>query len=213
MASNQTLKSLWRAHRIVRLLVDWKGATVRELAAELDMPLSTMYDYVKTRAFIDRIRKKSDGRFYVTSTFLEIGNQVRRNNDIYKVAEPEIRRLAEKTGEFAGLMIEEGNLGVLLSMKKGEKVKRLQVGRTYPGVKSRLNTTAFGKVILAQLSDKEVQGVIDQYGLHPRTENTITDREVLFDELGTIREQGYAFDDEECFEGMRGVGVSITKSN
>lgn len=210
MSSTQPLKSLCRANRIVERLVDMKAASVSELADEFDMPLSTMYEYVNTLESIDYIRKRSDGRYRVSSSFLEIGNQVRRNYAIYNVAEPEIRRLAEQTGEFAGLMIEEDNLGVLLSMKKGDKVKRLQVNRTYPGVKSRLNTTAFGKAILSQLSDEDIQNVIDQYGLHPKTENTITELEPLLDEMDRIRQRGYAFDDEECFEGMRGIGVPIT---
>lgn len=207
--SSTPLKSLCRANRIVERLAEMKAATVRELATEFDMPLSTMYEYVNTLETINYITRGSDGRYRVSSSFLEIGNQVRRNYDMYNVAEPEIRRLVEQTGEFAGLMIEEDNLGVLLSMKKGEKVKRLQVNRTYPGVKSRLNTTAYGKAILAQLPDEEIQAVTDQYGLHPRTDNTITELAPLLEEMDRVREQGYALDDEECFDGMRGIGVPI----
>lgn len=208
--SSQTLKSLCRANRIVKKLVDMKAASVSEIADEFDMPLSTMYDYINTLEDINYITKRSDGRYSVSSSFLEIGNQVRRNYDIYNIAEPELRRLAEQTGEFAGLMIKEDNVGVLLSMKKGEKVKRFQVSRTYPGVRSRLSTTAFGKATLAQLSDEEIKNVIEQYGFHPKTENTITELEPLLEEMDLIRQRGYAFDDEECFYGMRGVGVPVT---
>ncbi|WP_181692310.1 IclR family transcriptional regulator [Natronomonas sp. LN261] len=208
--SPQLLKSLRRANHIIERLVEMEAASVSELAEEFDMPLSTMYEYVNTLENINYITKRSDGRYRVSSSFLEIGNQVLRNHNVYDVAEPEIRRLAEQTGEFAGLMIEEDRAGVLVSMKKGEKVKRLQVNRTYPGVKSRLNTTAYGKAILAQFSDEEIREVTDRYGLHPRTENTITEVDPLLEEIDRIREQGYALDDEECFNGMRGVGVSIT---
>lgn len=207
--SSQPLKSLCRANRIVERLLEMQSATVRELADEFDMPLSTMYEYTNTLETINYITKGSDGRYRVSTSILEVGNKLRRNYDIYNVSEPEIRRLAEETGEFAGLMIEEDNLGVLLSMKKGDKVKRLQVNRTYPGVKSRLNTTAYGKAILAQFSNDEIHDVIDQYGLHPRTENTITEIEPLLEAMEVIRQRGYALDDEECFEGMRGVGVPI----
>jgi DNA-binding IclR family transcriptional regulator len=207
--SSAPLKSLSRANRIVERLVEMKSATVRELADDFDMPLSTMYEYVNTLETINHITKGSDGQYRVSSSFLKIGNQVRRNYDMYTVAEPEIRRLADETGEFAGLMIKEQNLGVLLSMKKGDKVKRLQVNRTYPGVKSRLNTTAYGKAILAQLSDDEIRDVTDQYGLHPRTENTVTELEPLLEEMELVRQRGYALDDEECFDGMRGIGVPI----
>jgi len=210
MASTQPLKSLCRANRIVQRLIELQTASVSELADEFDMPLSTTYEYVNTLEKIDYIRKQSDGRYCVGSAFLEMGNQARRNHAVYNVAEPELRRLAEETGEFAGLMIEEDDLGVLFSMKKGDKVKRLKVNRTYPGVKTRLHTTAFGKAILAQLSDDEIRDVVDQYGLHPRTENTITQLDSLLEEMERARERGVAFDDQECFEGMRGIGVPIT---
>ncbi|WP_128226261.1 IclR family transcriptional regulator [Halobacteriaceae archaeon SHR40] len=207
--SSGPLKSLSRANRIVERLVEMQSATVRELADDFDMPLSTMYEYVNTLETINYITKGPDGHYRVSSFFLKVGNQVRRNYDMYTVAEPEIRRLADETGEFAGLMIKENNLGVLLSMKKGDKVKRLQVNRTYPGVKSRLNTTAYGKAILAQLDDEEIRSVTDQYGLHPRTEKTVTELGPLLEEMELIRQRGYALDDEECFEGMRGIGVPI----
>jgi DNA-binding IclR family transcriptional regulator len=210
MASTQPLKSLCRANRIVHRLIEMQTASVSELADEFDMPLSTTYEYVNTLEKIDYIRKRSDGRYCVGSAFLEMGNQVRRNHEVYNVAEPEIRRLAEQTGEFAGLMIEEDDLGVLFSMKKGDKVKRMKVTRTYPGVKTRLHTTAFGKAILAQLSDAEIEATVEQYGFHPRTENTITRLEPLLEEIDRARQRGYALDDEECFEGMRGIGVPIT---
>lgn len=207
--SPRLLKSLRRADRIVERLVELEAASVSELAEEFEIPLSTMYEYVNTLEDINYITKRSDGRYRVGSSFLEVGNRVLRNHDVYTVAAPEIRRLAEETGEFAGLMIEEDRLGVLASMEKGEKVKRLQVNRTYPGVRSRLNTTAYGKAILARLSDGEIRDVAERYGLHARTENTITDVEDLLAEMERVRERGYALDDEECFDGMRGVGVSI----
>ncbi|WP_435361793.1 IclR family transcriptional regulator [Haloarchaeobius sp. DFWS5] len=208
--SSKPLKSLVRANRIMEKLVENKAASVNELAEAFDMPLSTMYEYVNTLETLNYIVKQPDRRYRVSTSFLEIGNRVRRDREIYSTAEPELRRLAEETGEFAGLMIEENNLGVLLSMKKGEKVKRLQVSRTYPGVKSRLHTTAYGKAILSQLSDDEIRTILDQYGLYPKTENTLTDVEAVLEEVELVRQRGYAFDDEECFDGMRGIGVPLT---
>lgn len=211
--TSKPLKSLVRANRILEELVGMQSASVSELAEEFDMPLSTMYEYVNTLETINYITRQADGTYRVSTSFLELGNRVRRNHEVYRVAEPELRRMAEETGEFAGLMIEENNLGVLLSMKKGEKVKRLQVSRTYPGVKSRLNTTAYGKAILSQFSDDEIRATIDQYGRYPKTENTITGVEAILEEMELVRDRGYAFDDEECFDGMRGIGVSITNSS
>jgi len=41
------------------------------------------------------------------------------------------------------------------------------------------------------------------------TENTITDREALFEGLAVIRDRGHATDDEERTEGMTCIGAPV----
>jgi DNA-binding IclR family transcriptional regulator len=54
-----------------------------------------------------------------------------------------------------------------------------------------------------------VRDIVDEQGLVRQTENTLTDTDELFAELETIRERGYAVNDEEEIRGMRSVGVPI----
>jgi len=54
-----------------------------------------------------------------------------------------------------------------------------------------------GKVILAHLPADRRDGIIDRDGLARITENTITDEDVLREQLEEIRERKIAFDDEE----------------
>lgn len=42
------------------------------------------------------------------------------------------------------------------------------------------------------------------------TENTVTDRDALLEELDEIRNRGVAFDDEEILEGLRCVAVPVS---
>lgn len=44
------------------------------------------------------------------------------------------------------------------------------------------------------------------------TQNTVTDRDVLFDELETTQERGIAFNDEELLRGQRAVSAPILDS-
>ena len=104
--SPQLLKSVRRADRIVERLVEMEAASVSELAEEFEIPLSTMYEYVNTLESINYITKRSDGRYRVSSSFLEVGNRVLRNHDVYAVAEPEtvltlLIRYADSFGEGA----------------------------------------------------------------------------------------------------------------
>lgn len=76
---------------------------------------------------------------------------------------------------------------------------------------SRIPThcSAVGKVMLAFLPEEKIVEVISDKGLPRRTENTITDIEELKTHLQHIREQGYAFDDEENEKGVKCVGAPI----
>lgn len=203
------VKSVERADRLLRTLVELEGATASELADEVDMPLSSVYDYLTTFESLDYVVESSDGRYTASFGFLELGNRIRNQYDVYRVAESELESLSRETGEYVVLMIEEDGLGVVAGLQKGDKSSNIHIRETHPGTKTRLSTTACGKSILAQHPDDRVREIVDRYGLAPKTENTITDSDELFEDLARIREEGYAIDDEERFEGMRGVGAPV----
>jgi DNA-binding IclR family transcriptional regulator len=73
-----------------------------------------------------------------------------------------------------------------------------------------LQTTAMGKSILAFRPREEVDEIVDRHGLPQITEKTISDRDELYEELDTIEERGFAYDDEERVKGMRCVAAPIT---
>jgi len=52
-------------------------------------------------------------------------------------------------------------------------------------------------------------GIIDRDGLARITENTITDEDVLREQLEEIRERKIAFDDEERLNGLRSVAAPV----
>jgi DNA-binding IclR family transcriptional regulator len=114
------------------------------------------------------------------------------------------------TGEYAHLSTEQHGLGVNLYKVAGNKA----VGSSYQTHKLQkldyLHFSATGKAILAHLPRKRVDWIINQYGLTEKTENTITDREKLYDELEQIREQGYALNDEEEITGLQAIGAPLT---
>jgi DNA-binding IclR family transcriptional regulator len=72
-----------------------------------------------------------------------------------------------------------------------------------------LHTTALGKAIMAHMDEDAVHEIVDTHGLSAVTEQTISTEESLFEALETIREQGYARDDEERVKGMRCIAAPI----
>ena len=69
--------------------------------------------------------------------------------------------------------------------------------------------SALGKVLLAEMPIPEVRKLVEWRGLPRLTDNTITSAERLFEDLKTVRAQGYATDDEEHSIGLRCVAAAV----
>ena len=80
------------------------------------------------------------------------------------------------------------------------------------GADLALHCSSSGKIILAELSENELQDYIDNKDLERYTPNTITDINILKNNLVMIKKEGVAFDDEELALGVRGVACPLRNS-
>ena len=206
---NLRVKSAGTMFEIVEALKRLDRPSVVEVAQHVDLPKSTTHDHLSTLTKLGFVAREPDG-YRLGARFLEYGGFVRENMKVYRVARPVVERLAAETGDHANLMIEEHGLGIFLYTAKGENAVNLD---TYPGMRVPLHTTALGKAILAHCPREKVDRIIDEHGLQKETENSITDRETLFEQCEQIRGQGYATDNEERGEGVRCVAAPILNQN
>ncbi|WP_224337798.1 IclR family transcriptional regulator [Haloprofundus halobius] len=201
----QTLQGVETAFMIVRHLRDRGPKTVTELASSLDLPKSTAYIHLKTMYEAGYLYKE-DNEYRLSLQFLDHGVAVRQNFDIFHVAESEIDALAEETGEVANLGVEENGKRVLLYISEGRDAiyDNAQIGEF-----TNMHWTSLGKALLAHQPEERIQEIIDTYSLPESTAQTITEPDVLFEDLAKIRDQGYAIEDEEHWESIRAVAVPI----
>lgn len=195
--------------RIVETLKNEGKSGVTYLADELDIPSSTVHSHLNTLEQNGYLLKEGT-EYKLSLRTLEIGEVARNRYSLYEVSAPEVDRLAEETGEIASVMVEEHGMGVFLYRAEGEQTVHLD---SYAGYRTYLHTTALGKAILAHLDPETIDSIIDEHGLPQRTENTITDREVLQEELEQIRERSVAYDDEERVRGFRAVAAPIVDNS
>lgn len=194
---------------IIEALQELGCAGVSELANHLDLPTSTVFDHLRTlenEGFVTN----DDAGYRVGARFLEVGGYARKQDPIYDVAEPEIKKMAYETGDHANLVIEQCGEGVFYAKAEGEDAFQLD---THVGKHVHLSTTSAGKAILADYPDEKIYSILDKHGLPEVTEHTITDPDRLFEEIEECRERGYAVDDEERITGVRCVGAAITDDN
>lgn len=195
--------------RILESLKERDGARVTELADALAMNKSTVHNHLSTLE-AEELVVRDGPRYRIGLRFLDFGGYARSRMGLYPVAESEVERLSEQTGELASLMTEQYGWGVYLLRSKGSQAVDLDI---HAGSHCPLHQSALGKAIMAYLPDDRTREIIDRRGLDPATPATITDRDELFEELETVRDRGFAVDDEEMLNGLRCVGAPITTAD
>ncbi len=203
------VQAIDRAFSIVETLTKLDGAGVSELSRSVNLPKSTVYNHLSTLVAKGYV-VKDESEYRSGLKFLQIGEQVRKQHALYQVGRPQVDKTASKTGEISGLMTEEHGRGVFIYRGRGAEAARID---TRIGDRVPLHSTALGKVILAFLPEYRREEIIDRHGLKSMTENTITTRDRLFNELEEIRKKQVAFDDEERLNGLRSVAAPILTAN
>jgi DNA-binding IclR family transcriptional regulator len=206
MSNNVPVNAIETTLEIVQALQDHESLGVTDLAAEVDLPRSTVFNHLKTLEANEYVLN-DDGTYRLGCRFLELGSKARRYHEVHEVARQEVNRLAEETGEISALLVAEHGLGVFLHRAEGEQAVHID---SYTGQRIYLHGAALGKAILASLPRSRVSAVIENRGLPALASNTITDPDRLFRELDRIETSGVAFDDEERLDGLRSVAVPIT---
>jgi len=203
-AAKNPVQSLTKAFKILEVLVQLDGAGVTEVADALNEPKSTVHNYLSTLLQEEYV-VNHDGRYHVGLRFLELGIHARNRHELFTVGKTEAQRLARETGEFSNIAVEEYGYCITIYRNQGEQA----VNSRHVGMRTSLHATAVGRSILAHLPAERVERIIDRHGLPQLTEKTIDNRDDLHDELETIRERGYAFDDEEVLQGLRCVAAPV----
>lgn len=197
--SDDRVRATETSVRILEGIIELDGeAGITELASHLSVAKSTIFKHLNTLERSGLVVKNND-RYRIGLRALEFGGYAQRYDGVYDTASPEVRQLAEDSGELANLMFAEGGMGVYVYTAAGPKAVDID---TQTGRRVHLHSTGIGKAILATLPDERVQEIINEHGLPAATEYTITDEDRLFDELAEIRSEGIAYDRQESVEGM-----------
>lgn len=190
---------------IVERLRDDDGTTVTEIAADLDLSKSTVHNHLRTLNRLGYVVKE-DSTYYLGLQFLNLGDAARDRTNLYEAAKPQVDELVSTVGEHGQVMVEELDRGVYIYQSKTERAIQTD---SHIGTSVELYATAVGKSYLAHLPEPRRSNLLDRIELEKRTPSTFTDRERLEYELAAIRRQGFAFNTEERFVGMRAVGAPI----
>lgn len=209
MAKNNTnareVKTARTIFGVIETLQRLEGATITEVATELDLAQSTVYQHLTTLEHLGYV-VKHEGQYQVGLKFLDHGMFARNRYTIARNVKPPLQDLAETTGELVWLVVEEHGQAVFV--KKFEGVRAISV-RAREGTRGHLHYLDSGKAILAHLSEERVREIMVEHGLPQMTSRTITSESELLGELADVRERGTALMDGDVIEGLYGIAAPV----
>lgn len=179
---------------------------VTALSGRLKLAKSTVYRLLSTLAARGYVyQNPATGKYRLGLKAFEVGSLAVSQLTVREAALPFLERLRDATKETVHLGVREGDAVIYIDKIETPLSIRMysRIGRRAP-----LHCTALGKALLAFAPPADVARLARR-GLRRYTANTVTDPEALGKELGRVREQGYALDNEEFEEGLRCVAAPL----
>lgn len=137
--------SFARGLRLLRIVAERPGARADELAAQLGMPVSTIYRYLRTLAEAGFVERRG-GSYHLDPSILIGGGAKVTSALLVAAAGPVLASLARRAGETALLMRRVGTAAVCLDAVEPSRPLRV-IGT--PGEVTPLVEGAVGRVLLA----------------------------------------------------------------
>jgi len=206
VSKNQSLK---KALQILELLADLDSpAKLQDIARKASMPASTVLRFLKTFMDYGYVQQDTDTSFYqLTLKLASIGDRSKRNFPIQKTLSKYVHRIVTTFDESASANIESGMYMMYIITEEGSS--RLLTTLSRIGRLAPMHATGGGKLHLADFTEDKLLSYCKNPGLTRFTEYTITDYSMLVRELETIRQMGYAMDNEECELGICCISVPV----
>lgn len=180
---------------------------VREAAAKLKIAKSSTHDLMASLAKLGFLNKTDDNRYRLGWRLVTLSETLLATTELRKEAHPIMEDLASQYQETIHLAVLDDTQAVYVDKLEGNQAVRVEL--TSLGARLYAHCSALGKVLLAFQEENEVRRIIRAAGLPRFTDNTITNEEVLMQNLSKIRKQGYAYDLEEILPDLCCVATPI----
>lgn len=180
---------------------------LKQLAIQTKLHPSTAHrilGVMVNNRLVDRIEP---GTYRLGIRLLELGSLVKSRISVRQEALPHMQRLHQDLGETVNLSVRHDDEVVYVERTSpGSSMMRVV---QIIGARAPLHITAVGKIFLAADEPEKTSDYMKRTGLPRYTENTLTDPESFARELDRIRQQGYAYDNEEAEKGVSCIGAGI----
>ncbi|MEZ7003631.1 IclR family transcriptional regulator C-terminal domain-containing protein [Streptomyces sp. AD55] len=179
--------------------------TLSEVARATDMAPATARRFLLTLAQLGYVDHEH-GVYRLRARVLDLGYRYLSRLSVRDVAEPHLEQLAAEVRESSSLCVLDGDDIVYAARVPVTRIIAIAIG---VGTRLPAHLTSMGRVLLAGLSEEELEEYLARTTLTAWTSHSLTDPEALRTDLAHVRKQGWSIVDQELEQGLRAVAVPV----
>ncbi len=183
------------------------GVNLTEIHQFLAIPLSSLHNIIMTMVQKGYLTRDETTLSYRLGPKIgQLASSYYEQVDLIRISEPYMNQLARLSGETASLTVLRDDFIVFIHKVVGDGVQQIvnPVGTTLAA-----HATGSGKAMLAYIPEGELDRLYPSEFLKSYSQNTISTKSKLKEELRKIALDGYAFDNEESAHGIWAVASCI----
>jgi len=197
----------------LRVIETFDGAhtqmTLSEIARRAKLTPATARRSLHTLSSLGYMRS-SNGRYLLGARVLSLASAYLRSSAAEDLLEPELRLLASQFGDTAGLSILLGSNVLYVAYASSQRGMRPVVAGA--GVTFAAHATSSGRILLAGLSDAELDEWFRAASLQKLTDKTESDPRRLRALIRNVRRQDHAIVRDELYYGITSLAVPVRNS-
>lgn len=206
MADSPHVQSLSRGLAVIRTFnAERPRQTLAEVAEATGLARATARRFLHT--LVTEGYADTDGsEFWLTPAILELGYYYMSGLGLPAIAQPHLERLSRVTQESCSLSVLDGNEVVYVGRVP---VRRIMTVNITIGTRFPAHATSMGRVLLAGLSEEELDEYFASTERAALTPRTTIDETPLRSTLASVRESGWCLVDQELEPGLRSLAAPV----
>ncbi|WP_174733336.1 IclR family transcriptional regulator [Mesobacillus harenae] len=208
MSEDNSMQTINRTIQVLKSFTsEVREQSLSSLHKDLGLSKSSLQRILNTLVLHGLLEKDNNRKTYKLGMELYyLGKLVEEHSHLISTVKPHLKSLRDRLGENVYLNVIENNQRKCIAF---EEAKQLLMTISHVGQTSPLHAGASAKLLLAYLSQTEIEEYIIEKNLEVITEKTIADKSKLRDELKEIRANGYASSFGERVPGVFAASAPI----
>ncbi len=207
MRDKNHITSVERALRILEIFGDsQQPLTLTEVSKRVGLTKTTTQRFIKTLVSLGYLKREETKRYFLGTRILSLGFQFLNSSNLIKLVKPYLDELSVEVDMTVNLGILDNTDVLILYRKEVSKFLRFDI---HPGSKLLVYGSGLGRALLADLTDEEIDRILDPIDLQRHTPMTFISREDIREQIGITRKTGIAISDREQSMDLCSVAVPL----